>query len=100
MRGQVSHQSLHEALKVDVVSKHSVPGLEFVVVRLQRSRTDIQYTLHARPSLFSFSRDVSPAHLLYHFGFSVGDCPFMSGQQCLAKAILEEFDVPAFAKTL
>jgi hypothetical protein len=50
-----NHSSMHEALAVEEVSKHSSSGLEYSVVRLQKGKTDIRLTLHARPT-FSLCR--------------------------------------------
>src|SRR5262245_39964629 len=93
----MSHQSLHEALKVDVVDRHSTHGLEYAVIKLQRSKTDVQHTLHARSALRTFSDNVTQADLLRRIGFSVGPCTFVSGGQCVAKEIPVAFDVRQFA---
>jgi hypothetical protein len=96
----VNHSSMHEALAVEEVSKHSSTGLEYAVVRLQKGKTDIRHTLHARPSLFTLSGNVTAADLLQRLGFSVGPCAFVPGGQCLAREVAADFDVPRFARTV
>jgi hypothetical protein len=94
------HRSLHEALKVEEVRRHGATGLEYVVVKLQKSKTDIKYTLHARPTFYTLSGGITQADLLHHLGFSNGPCAFLTGDQCIARQVPEDFDVPAFAKTV
>jgi hypothetical protein len=94
------HRSLHEALKVEEVRRHGATGLEYVVVKLQKSKTDIKYTLHARPTFYTLYGGITQADLLHHLGFSHGPCAFLTGDQCIARQVPEDFDVPAFAKTV
>jgi len=74
-------------------------GLEYVTMRLQRSKTEIDYSLHASLTGL-FAGELSRATLLQRLGFRSGTCHFLSSGQCLAKYIPPDFDVPQFAQTL
>jgi hypothetical protein len=73
-------------------------GLEYVTMRLQRSKTEIDYSLHASLTGL-FAGELSRATLLQRLGFRSGTCHFLSSGQCLAKYIPPDFDVPQFAQT-
>jgi hypothetical protein len=69
-----------------------------VAMRLQRSKTEIDYSLHASLTGL-FAGELSRATLLQRLGFRSGTCHFPSSGQCLAKYIPPDFDVPQFAQT-
>ena len=92
--------ALHEALRTEVVDRHGLSGLNLVLVRLQRSKTDITFSLHAEPTLFNLSGRFMSAHLLERIGFSVGDCAFVERGKCLARGVPEGFDVRGFATVI
>lgn len=92
----MNHTSLHHALATEVVDEHGVAGLTLTRVRLQHSKTDITYTLHAEQTAFNLSGQITAAHLLHRLGFSLGPCTFAPGGQCLAKGIPEDFDIRTF----
>ena len=92
--------ALHEALRTEVVDKHGISGLNLVLVRLQRSKTDITFSLHAEQTSFNLSGRFVSAHLLERIGFSVGDCAFVERRQCLAHDVPEGFDVCGFATAI
>jgi hypothetical protein len=94
------HRSLHEALKVEEVRRHGAAALEYVIVKLQKSKTDIKYTLHARPTFYTLSGGITQADLLHRLGFSHGPCAFLTGDQCIAREIPENFDLPRFTQTV
>ena len=91
---------LHEALRTEVVERHGNSGLNLVLVRLQRSKTDITFSLHAEPSLFTLSGRFMSVHLLGRIGFSTGDCAFVERKNCLAIGVPEGFDVRGFATVI
>lgn len=92
--------ALHEALRTEVVDKHGVNGLNLVLVRLQRSKTDITFSLHAEPTLFNLSGRFMPTDLLKRIGFSGGDCAFVESRKCLAHGVPEGFDVCGFVTAI
>ena len=92
-----NNAALHEALRTEVVDRRGVSGLNLVLVRLQRIRTDITFSLHAEPTLFNLSGRFMSAHLLERIGFSVGDCAFVERGKCLAHGVPDKFDVRGFA---
>jgi hypothetical protein len=94
------HRSLHEALKVEEVLRHGAAALEYVVVKLQKSRTDVTFTLHARPTSYTLSGGLTRADLLHRLGFSRGPCAFLAGDACIAREVPEDFDLPRFAQTV
>lgn len=94
------HRSLHEALKVEEVRRHGAAALEYVVVKLQKGKTDVTYTLHARPTFYTLSGGLTQADLLHRLGFSHGPCAFLTGEQCIAREIPENFDLPRFTQTV
>jgi hypothetical protein len=95
----MSHQSLHAALKVEEGQRFSSAGLDYLVVRLQKSKAEITYTLHARQNFYTLSGGITRADLLQRLGFSHGSCAFLNGE-CLAREVPENFDVPQFAETV
>ena len=92
--------ALHVALRTEVVDRHGDSGLNLVLVRLQPSKTDITFSLHAEPALFNLSGRFMSAHLLERIGFSIGDCPFVERRKCLAHGVPEGFDVRGFATAI
>jgi hypothetical protein len=93
----INHTKLHQGLSTEVVDKHSVGGVNYSVVRLQNSKTDVMYSLHAEQSTFNLSGHITEAHILHRLGFSQGPCAFFPGGQCLSIEIPESFDVRIFA---
>jgi len=94
------HRALHEALKVEEVRRHGAGALEYVVVKLQKSKSDVTYALHARPTFYTLSGGITQTDLLHHLGFTQGPCAFLPGDQCIARQVPEDFDVPRFAQTV
>lgn len=96
----LDHSSLHEALRVEEVRRHGAAALEYVIVRLQKSKSDIRYTLHARPTFYTLSGGITQADLLHRLGFSHGPCAFLTGDQCIAREVPEDFDLPRFTNVV
>lgn len=88
---------LHAALRTEVIdSAHSGAGVEFVVVRLQHSKDDVRFSLHARPSSWS-TAGPQTTDVLGMIGFHRSRCAFVSGGECYGRAVDAEFDVQLFA---
>jgi hypothetical protein len=96
----MSHQALHEALRTEEVGTHSSSGLHYVVVKLQRGKSDIRHTLHAWPTLVRLSGRITPADVLHHLGFSHGPCAFLNGGQCIAREVPADFNLHRFAEVV
>ena len=86
--------------KVEEVRRHGAAALEYVIVRLQKSKTDIKYTLHARPTSYTLSGGITQADLLHRLGFSHGPCAFLTGDQSIAREVPEDFDLPRFTQVV
>ena len=93
------HQSLHHAQSIHEVVRQRSSGLEYVVVKLERGNTEIQHTLHTRPTSDA-PEWLTHADLLQHLGFSHGRCSFVPGGQCIAKQIPGDFDVARFGEAV
>ena len=88
---------LHSALKTEVVAAASEGGVQYQLVRLQSSKEDIAYTLHATPTSFS-SAGLQTTDLLGYLGFELGACAFSQGRKCYAARVSHDFLLPDFAK--
>lgn len=91
----MSSRDLHAALKTEVVNTADGGGVPFLVVRLQNSREDVSFSLHAAPNSHS-TAGIQTTDFLNYLGFVRGHCAFVNGD-CYSRAILENFDLPAFA---
>ena len=92
------YRDLHSALKTEVVLSVEGGGVQFKLVRLQSSKDDVAFSVHANPSTFSFS-GVQTADLLTHLGFQAGSCAFFPGDRCLAAAVRTDFPLKEFAES-
>lgn len=92
------YRDLHSALKTEVVLSVEGGGVQFKLVRLQSSKDDVAFSVHANPSTFSFS-GVQTAGLLTHLGFQAGSCAFFPGGRCLAAAVRADFPLKEFAES-
>jgi len=72
--------------------------MNFLVAKLQYSKDDISYSLHAEPTSFSLS-GLQRVDLLATLGFSEEVCPFVASKKCLANWIPADFPLSEFAKS-
>ena len=86
---------LHQALRTEITDKKSADGVEFVLVRLQDSKDDIRYSLHARPNSYS-TAGAQTTDLLALLGFRRSNCAFFGGTQCYVRSVDASFDLPGF----
>jgi len=93
------YRDLHSALKTEVVLSVEEGGVQFKLVRLQSSKDDVAFSLHANPNTFSFS-GVQTTDLMTHLGFQLGHCAFFPEKKCLAVAVQTDFPLKEFAKSL
>lgn len=87
--------NLHAAPRTEVVGKENVNGLQLVLVRLQKSKSDVWYSLHVRPSTWTFS-GIQTTDVLDYLGFKRSTCAFVTNE-CYAILVAEDFDFPGFA---
>lgn len=72
-------------------------GLELRLVRLQWSKTDIAFSLHAAPNTWS-TAGIQTTDVLSYLGFRRSRCHFVPAQECYVRWADESFDVGAFGQ--
>jgi hypothetical protein len=87
-------RDLHQALKTENVMTKSVSGLELRLLKLQSSKTDIWYSLHARPTSYT-TAGFQLTDFLNLLGFRRQPCPLHSGE-AYCKLVPENFNVEEF----
>jgi hypothetical protein len=87
----------HQALKSEIVSRHSANHLEVLLVRLQWGKDDIAFSAHANPSSYSTS-GIQQTDFLNYLGFSASNCSFIVGSKCYTRWVDESFDPKAFVE--
>jgi hypothetical protein len=70
--------------------------MKFTLARLQNSKDDISFSLHAEPTSFTLS-GLQPADLLATVGFARESCSFIARGECLAIWVPEGFPIEDFA---
>jgi hypothetical protein len=90
-------RDLHTALKIDTVDKASAPdaGVNFVLARLQWSKDEIGFSLHAAPSRWSTS-GMQTTDFLAQLGFTRSQCAISGVGQCYARRVEESFSLKTF----
>lgn len=91
----MSTRDLHAALKTEVVGTAAGGGVQFAVARLQDSKEDIRFSLHAAPNQWS-SAGIQTTDYLNYLGFERGACAFVRGE-CYSRQIPSDFDLTNFA---
>lgn len=92
------YRDLHSALKTEIIASAEGGGVQFKLLKLQSSKEDVTYSIHANPTSFSFS-GLQTADLLAHIGFKAGSCAFFPGGKCLANAVRPDFPLMEFAES-
>jgi hypothetical protein len=69
---------------------------EFVLARLQDSKTSERWTLHVRPGSFT-TAGWQTTDVLGTLGFQHSRCNFVTGEQCYARAVARDFPIDQFA---
>jgi hypothetical protein len=93
----MSGRDPHSAPKTDTVGSIQVRGIDLRLVRLQWSKTDIAFSLHAAPNGWT-SAGIQTTDFLSYLGFHRSRCHFASGQECYVRWADERFDVSAFGQ--
>lgn len=71
-------RDLHSALRTEQIETAVVAGLHMTLMRMQSSKTDIEYSLHVRPSEYS-TAGIQWTDFLSQVGFSRTGCPYHHG---------------------
>ncbi len=90
---------LHSAPLTERVSDCKDNGVEAVLVRLRRSKTDETYALHIYPTTH-WSSGIQIEGLLAYAGFEAGNCSFLPWGKCMSKAVDPTFDLTAFCEVI
>jgi hypothetical protein len=85
-------KDLHSALKSDEVRSTSVQGLKMVLQRLQWSKDEIAFSLHASPNTFTTS-GLQLTDALSYLGFQRQRCPFQVTQDGYCDWVEETVDL-------
>jgi len=93
------NQDLHQALKSEVISKKSVGGVNFILTKLQYSKDNFGYSLHAEPNTFTFSGGPQTSDFLAWLGFERSVCGFIPRGECYVCAVVQNFSLDEFCST-
>jgi hypothetical protein len=88
---------LHSALKTEEISRADANGTKLALVRLIHGKDKSTLTIHANPTTFSFS-GLQTTDILAMLGFIRSSCAFMTGGQCYARSVGENFNLDDFAR--
>lgn len=88
----------HSALKAEVIKSVRSGGTEFKLAKLQWSKDEIGYSLHANPNSYSLSGGFQLTDFLHLTGFTSGSCAFFNGQPCFYRWVDPDFDLDKFAQ--
>jgi len=81
-----------------MLEKVSSRGVDFLLSKLQNSKDDVAYALHADLTSFTLT-GLSEADLLATLGFSKEPCPLVPRGECLAAWVRPQFPLREFADT-
>ena len=95
----MNQRDLHTSLKSEVIEKGSTPCGEAVLVRQMWSKTDVKYSVHVGPNLYT-SFGLQWPDFLSYLGFSHLKCSFLPSGQCYAREVPEGFDLKKFSEAL
>src|SRR3990172_9247692 len=87
----------HTALRSEILQKAPSRGIDFLVAKLQDSKDEIAFSIHADPTSFTLS-GLQQADLLANLGFSKERCPFTARGECLTAWVPAEFPLNDFAE--
>lgn len=88
-------RDIHSALKTESAGQASGHGVQFTLLKLQYSKDEIGYSLHARPSSFS-SAGFQATDLLSYLGFARQRCACVGGQEAFCRGVEPGFDISGF----
>ncbi len=86
----------HSALKTEITKNFSSGKLPLVLVKLQWSKNEIGYSLHAAPNTYT-SAGFQITDFLSYLGFSRERCAFVPGGECYSRWVEEDFDLEKFS---
>ena len=94
----ISHnQDIHAALKTEMCGRSSAHGVEFLLVRLQHSKQEVRFSLHANPTSFS-SAGFQTTDFLRYLGFERQSCAFMVGREAYCRSVPHDLDLVQFGR--
>jgi hypothetical protein len=88
----------HQALKTEIVARHTANHLEALLVRLQWGKDDVAFSAHINPSSYTM-HGMQQTDFLNYLGFSVSGCPFIAGSKCYVRWVEDSFDPKAFVES-
>ncbi len=86
----LSGKDLHQSLKSEIIDSGSSGGVEFLVAKLQWSKDDIGFSIHASPNSFS-TAGYQLTDFLSILGFTRSRCSFVGRQECYARWVSSDF---------
>jgi TIR domain len=95
----MNHRDPHSALKTDVVASSQARGVDLRLVRLQWSKTEIGFSLHAAPNTYGMA-GIQLTDFLSYLGFQRSRCPFVDRQECYVRWGEEGFEINAFGQAV
>ena len=88
----MNHRDPHSALKTDIVASSQARGVDLRLVRLQLSKTESGFSLHAAPNTYG-SAGIELTDFLSYLGFQRSRCHFVGAQECYVRWADAGFDV-------
>jgi hypothetical protein len=85
----------HKSLKSEIINKKQGRSANYLFAKLQWSKSDIGYSLHVIPSLWT-SSGYQVTDFLKHLGFDRGPCSFAEHQECYVHSVDQSFDLDTF----
>ena len=90
-------RDIHQALKTEIVKEASGGGCNFTLVRMQWSRYEVGFGLHANPTTYSMA-GFQRTDFVNLLGFHRSACSFLPASQCYSRFVPETFEVDSFAE--
>ena len=90
------NNDFHSALKTEIINKVKAEGIEVAILKLQYSRDNIAYSLHANSNVFSLS-GLQRSDLFLLLGLENKNCSIFPGGECYTTWIEESFPLNDFA---
>ncbi len=95
----MNRSDLHTSLKSEIIEKVSTPCGEAILARQAWSKTEIKYSVHVSPNVYT-SFGLQWSDFLNYLGFNHQKCLFLQTGQCYAREVNEGFDLKKFSEAL
>ena len=86
----MAKSDLHSALKTEIVATASAGGVDYQLAKLQWSKEEVGYSIHATPTSYS-TAGLQTTDLLAFLGFKRGSCAFSRRGECYATRASPDF---------